>query len=682
MVAAAVAAIAPAAGSDGWWAFRPRSSVTPPALENDHSQTRARNGIDQFVFHRLAQQNLSPAPSADKPTRLRRLYYDLIGLPPTPGEMDAFLQDEAPDAWERQIDVLLEDPRYGEHWATLWLDLVRYSESDGWNQDAYRPHIWRYRDYVVKAFNEDKPYTDFVREQLAGDEMPGGHPDHLEAAGFLRLGIFEYNQRDARGHWNDIMNEMTDTVGDVFLGLSMACARCHDHKFDDISQRDYFRLRAFFEPIIWRDDLKAATLAEKAAYADQLAVWNEATEEIRGEIDALVKPYHDRKWKTTVEKFPLDIQACFLKPEHERNSWEHQMAYLVSRQFLEEGGGPLKNISQEDQVQHEALKKKLAAFDHLKPKALPPVMTVKTFAGPSTPTTIPGDKGKTAVSPGFLTALSPHAEPATDATQLRTTLAAWITDPDNPLTTRVIVNRIWQRHFGRGLVSTPNNFGHKGSRPSHPELLDWLTERFIEDGWRFKQLHRLILTSATWQQASDHPESSNYKKHDPENTLLWSAPVRRLRAESIRDSMLHLSGELQSKLGGPSVDAEVPRRSLYVKRFRNDNETFLHAFDMTSGLKSMAQRNSTTTPTQSLTMFNSRYTLERAEVWADRLCAQHAATPSLLHQAMRSAWGRPPSPAELDDALQFVGQDPQTSRQRVADFCHVLLNSNEFLYVP
>lgn len=674
----AIATGTSAVAGEAWWAFQPLAEVAPPPVTSDHVPL---NGIDHFVIHRLGQREMTPAPPADRATLLRRLYHDLIGLPPTPDEIDSFLEDSAPNAWERRVDALLDDVRYGEHWATMWLDLVRYSESDGWNQDAYRPHIWRYRDYVVNAFNEDKAFPDFVREQLAGDEMPVDDPDRLDAAGFLRLGIYEYNQRDARGHWDDVMNEMTDTAGDVFLGLSVACARCHDHKFDDITQKDYFRLRAFFEPVIWRDDLKAATQAQRSAYEKQLITWKEATGEIRAEIDALLQPYHDRKWVSTVDKFPLDIQACFHKPENERNSREHQMAYLVSRQFLEEGGGPLKSMSKEDEARYASLKEALAAYDHLKPEPLPPVMTVTTFKGPHAPTIIPDTKGPAEVSPGYLSALAKLTEPVVHPERPRTALAEWISDPENPLSTRVIVNRVWQQHFERGLVDTANDFGRKGSPPSHPDLLDWLTREFINQGWSFKQLHRLILTSATWRQSSHHPQAQLCEKRDPEEALLWRAPVRRLQAEAIRDSMLYLSGELLTKAGGPSVDGDVPRRALYVKRFRNDNDTFLHAFDMSPGLKSMAQRNCTTTPTQSLTMINGEYVLDRARKWAGRLREDYDDTSALLHNAMRSAWGRQPAPEEMQSAHRFLGDAAEPETSKLIDFCHVLFNSNEFLYI-
>ena len=680
-----------------WWAFVPLSKPRPPSIRRDDW---SQNEIDRFVLRRLRDNQMQPASRADRATLVRRLYFDLLGLPPTPAELDSFLLDTSPDAWEKLVDRLLDDERYGEHWARYWLDLVRYSDSDGWNQDAYRPVIWRYRDYVVRAFNEDKPYPQFVRQQLAGDEMGDDDPQHLDAAGFLRLGLYEYNQRDAVGHWNDIMNEMTDVAGDVFLGMSMACARCHDHKFDPLPQQDYFKLRAFFEPIVWRDDLPAATQAEQQEYQQKLAAWQQATSEIQARIDALLEPYNERKWKSTVDKFPLDIQACFHKPVSERNSWEHQMAYLVSRQFIEEAGGPLKNITKEDKERHEVLLKELAAFDHLKPGPLPELMTVSDFSGTTAATVIPDDPDEKSIEPGFLSVLTPEprgrrgnelaiSRPAgkEDSSGRRTALAEWIGRPDNPLTNRVLVNRIWQQHFGEGIVPTPNNFGKMGQLPTHPELLDWLAVTFVENGWSIKQLHKRILMSATWQQSAHHPEANRYQQQDPAEALLWRARVHRLRAEQIRDAMLSISGELEQTVGGPGVEASAPRRSLYVKVFRNTTETFLHAFDAAGGLKSIAVRNTTTTPTQSLLLINGTYALGRAEKMADRLVEiNFADAAGLVDHAIRLTWGRGPTEAEAASSLAFLevtgGQEPaMIERQGLIDFCHILFNANEFLYL-
>ncbi|HSG71977.1 MAG TPA: DUF1549 and DUF1553 domain-containing protein, partial [Planctomycetaceae bacterium] len=667
-----------------WWAFQPLAKPDVPALNEDRW---SKNEIDRFIAYRLQQAELTPAPQAMRSQLVRRLYYDLIGLPPSPEELDAFLQDESPDAWETLIDRLLADERYGEHWGRYWLDLVRYAESDGWNQDAYRPHIHRYRDYVVRSFNDDKPYPQFVREQLAGDEIPDAGPEELSATGFLRLGIYEYNQRDAKSHWDDIINEMTDVAGDVFLGMGMACARCHDHKFDPLLQRDYFKLRAFFEPLVWRDDVLMASKEQLEEFRKANAEWEAATAAVRAEIDALLKPYHDEKWESTADKFPLDIQACFHKPVEQRTSWEHQMAYLIERQFEEEGGGPLKSIKKEDKEKLDALNKQLAEFDHLKAEAPPPLMSASDFHGAISPTLIPDDPEQTPIAPGFLTVLSqvstkvrPERIEELKTTGRRTALAEWIGLPNNPLTTRVIVNRIWQQHFGTGIVPTASDFGHLGLPPTHPELLDWLTVTFVEDGWSFKRLHKRILMSAAWQQSSQHPQGDAQQERDPGENLLWRFPVKRLKAEQIRDSILFVSGELEQKVGGPSVGGTSPRRSLYVKPLRNTPDEFLNLFDMANGLKSVGERNTTTTPLQSLMMINNDWVLKRAEKLAARLEQQKLESPEEeLIQAFRLTWCREPTSDELAASLAFVGTP--ASKDRLIDLCHVLLNSNEFLYV-
>jgi hypothetical protein len=670
-----------------WWAFQPLTKPAVPVVPNDNW---SENAIDRFVYARMKDAGIEPAPRATQTELVRRVYFDLVGMPPAPDEIDAFLNDTSPDAWSALIDRLLADPRYGEHWARFWLDLVRYAESDGWNKDSYRPNIWRYRDYVVDAFNHDKPYPEFVREQLAGDEIAEDDPENLIATGFLRLGIYEYNQRAAEPHWNDIMNEMTDVTGDVFFGLSMSCSRCHDHKFDPIPQDDYFGLRAFLEPLIWRDDIPAASEAEQADWRDQQAEWEAATTDIRAEIDALTARYKEKKWKATVDKFPLDIQACFNKPIEERTSWEHQMACLVERQFYEEGTPWQKSLSKEDKAKYDDLLARLAEFDDVKPKPLPAIMSVKDFSGAISPTVIPDSRDAAPIPPSFPRALAANTEnkPAAlpdlpDSTGRRTALAQWIGRPDNPLTTRLIVNRIWQQHFGQGIVTSPNDFGQLGDLPTHPELLDWLTTTFVEGGWRMKDLHKLILMSAVWRQSANHPRETEFRRIDPAEKLMWRTKVRRLKAEQVRDAMLAISGELDDAIGGPSVKADVPRRGLYVKRMRNSPDPLLHAFDTANGLTSVAKRNVTTTPTQALLLLNGDYALGRAKKMADRLKAREGAAPAeALSHAFVLAWGRAPNERELDRAVEFVVNDEgAVGNDRLVDFCHVLLNSNEFLYV-
>lgn len=729
-----------------WWAFQPVVRQQPRPVRDTSWPT---NTIDRFVLAELEDRHMLPAPLAEPHVLVRRLYFDLLGIPPTPEELaeacvslasagqasttqSAISSPQSASAaqtraWEELVDRLLDDPRYGEHWARHWLDVVRYSESDGWNLDAYRPDIWRYRDYVVQAFNHDKPYPDFVREQLAGDEIEGDNPEFRVAAGFLRLGIYEYNQRDARGHWNDIMNEITDVTGDVFLGMSFSCARCHDHKFDPLLQRDYFQLRAFFEPLIWRDDVDAATSLERSEYHQAHARWRQESSEVQDKIDALLEPYYERRWTSTVEKFPLDIQASYFKPASERTSWDAQMTYLIGRQFWDESGGPLKPMTKEHKVQLAQLNEELAAWDDLKPAPLPMAMTVSNHTGPCSPTTIPTDPDERTIAPDFPSVLDHLDLPTFDTTAvaasttshprsasaitlisasgpaanppLRLQLAQWIGDRRNPLASRVIVNRIWQQHFGRGLVATSNDFGRAGAPPSHPELLDWLTDEFIAQGWSFKKLHTLILTSSTWRQSAHHPQAREYEKSDPGELFLWRAPVRRLQAEQLRDAMLAASGELVHELGGPSVDEPSPRRALYVKVFRNDLENLLSSFDRAGGLSSVAVRDSTTTPTQALMLINGTYALERAENMARHLSLAPGSTVAeVIQRACLLTWGRPPVDSELHDCLQFITSAEQTldaatvdadglqlataiDKERWVDLCHVLLNSNEFLYI-
>jgi len=673
-----------------WWAFQPLSQTEVPVLEED---VWSINAIDQFVFQKMVEHEILPAPQAERAKLVRRLYYDLIGLPPTPEEITGFLADDSDNAWEKLIDRLLADERYGEHWARFWLDVVRYAESDGWNKDSYRPYLWRYRDYVVNAFNNDKPYPQFVREQLAGDEIPGDDPQSLIATGYLRLGIYEYNQRDARAHWNDIMNEITNVTGDVFLGVSMACARCHDHKFDPLLQTDYYTLRAFFEPIAWRDDLYGSTDKQKADYQAELAKWEDTSAEIRSQMEVLIKPHRDQVWKEVVERFPVDIQACYLKSAEDRSTWEHQMAYLITRQLTDEGRDPLKRLSKEEKEKLETLRKELATFDAQKPKPLPAVMVATDFQGSISPTLLPDAPENATVVPRFISVLSedskdeqPQIPELKNSSGRRTALAEWIGRPDNPLTTRVFVNRIWQQHFGQGIVSSANDFGHLGQLPTHPALLDWLTVAYIENNWSVKWLHKQILMSAVWRQSAHHPQASEYRAKDPAENLLWRCRIRRLQAEQIRDAMLTASGELQQQLGGPSIESKTPRRSLYIKSIRNAPDAFLHAFDVANGLMSVSERNTTTTPTQSLLMINGDYVIGRAEKLAARLREREGAAVDAVAYAVQLVWGREPAEGEVERILEFieVAADEKLmagNDQKLIDFCQVLFNSNEFIYV-
>jgi hypothetical protein len=600
------------------------------------------------------------------------------------------------------IDRMLASPRYGERWARHWLDLVRYAESDGFRADAYRPDAWRYRDYVVRSFNADKPYDRFVVEQLAGDEVAPDDPELRVATGFLRLTPYEHNQRDVRGQWSDTLNDLTDVAGEVFLGLGIGCARCHDHKFDPILRDDYYRLQAFFTPIRPRDDLPLATPEEQAEYRAKLARWESLTAEIRAEIAEIERPVRESIARGAVDKFPDDIKAILNKPESERSPLEQQLYELAYLQLDEElvklehkGGKVNAKFKGEAKTRLEDLLPRLAEFDREKPAPLPSVRTVTDIGPVSPPTAVPGDRANRVIEPGFLTVLDPGPAPVPNpdgspsTTMRRTTLARWLTRPDNPLATRVIANRIWQYHFGRGLVATANDFGKLGERPLHPELLDWLAVRFVRDGWSFKQAHRLIMTSATYRQSAHPSDPELARLKDPENRLFGHANIRRIDAEMIRDAMLAASGETDGRMSGPGEDTARPRRTIYTKVFRNTKDDLLDAFDAPGGFLSVAGRNVTTTPTQALLLINSPWPLTRARAFAERVRREAPESDrARIDRAYRLAFGRAPDDSELADALDFLDRQaelaPDEAEAKSApllDFCHDLLNASEFLYV-
>ncbi|AMV37768.1 PSD1 and planctomycete cytochrome C domain-containing protein [Planctomyces sp. SH-PL62] len=683
-----------------FWSFQPLQDVAPPdpgAVAGSPWEGWARNPIDGFVLKGLLDAGLTPAPEAGKTALIRRLTFDLHGLPPTPEEVDAFLADEADDAFEQLVDRLLASPRYGERWGRHWLDVVRYAESDGHNADSYRPDAYRYRDYVVRSFDEDKPYDRFLAEQLAGDELAPGDPDAAIATGFLRLGPYENNQRNVRGQWSDILNEITDVVGEAFLGLSVGCARCHDHKFDPIAQADYYRLQAFFTPILPIDDLPLATPARTAEHDAKLAAWERATADVRAKLAGVEKPARDRLERDIVAKFTPDLQAMLFRPDAEMSPYDRQIKALAYRQVaLEHTRVTEATIAPGDRPRWKELTAELKTFDAIKPAPLPVALGVRDVGAEAPPTAIPGGrKAPTPVEPGFPSVLdpSPAAIPpvavAPDSTGRRLALAAWMNRPDNPLTTRVVVNRAWQDHFGRGLVATSNDFGKLGEAPSHPELLDWLARRFVADGRRFKALNRLIVTSAAYRQSTFRPESEVEEARliDPADRLLWKRPVMRLEAEEIRDAMLAVSGELAPARGGPAVDATTPRRSIDCKVVRNRRDPILDAFDAPDGFNSTGLRNTTTTVTQTLQMINGPWTLARAKAFAarlDRLTADvkeqgEARDSARIALAYRLTAGRDPDDDEKAAGLAFL--DRPDEAEALVDYCHVLLNSSEFLYV-
>jgi len=492
----------PAAAEAGThWSFRPRTQPPVPAFADAADRAWLRTSIDAFVLQRLRANGLRPAPEADRATLIRRLSFDLTGLPPTPEEVAAFVGDASGVAYERVLERLLASPHYGERWAQHWLDVVRFAESDGFEYDRYRPGMWRYRDYVIRAFNEDRPYDRFVTEQLAGDEIDPDSPEMQIAAGFHRLGPVRRNagNQDVAFSRNEVLTEETDAIGMVFLGLTVGCARCHDHRFDDFPQDDYYRLQAFLAATQEHNII----LADKATQAD----WKARTDKLNAEIKLLTEKLAD----ATDEARP-SLQA---KLKHAQVQLPPPLPAICS----------VRNVEAERTAIH-VLKRGL-----------------------------PERKGKQ-VGPGFPSALFADSDPnlpAKEGAQPRTALARWLTDTANPLAARVYVNRVWQGHFGTGLVETPNDLGHNGGMPSHPALLDHLATEFIKNGMRLKPLHRLIVLSSTYRQTSRSPDAATARVKDPANRLLWQFPRRRLSAEELRDAMLSAAGKLNLKAGDESV---------------------------------------------------------------------------------------------------------------------------------
>ena len=634
------------------WSLLDRIPPAPPAFTGHSDRLWVRSPVDAFVLTRLRTADLRPAPPADRGTLIRRVFFDLTGLPPSAASVQRFVDDDSPEAYQRLIDELLASPQYGERWGQHWLDVVRFAESEGYEYDRHRPEAWRFRDYVINAFNSDKPYDRFITEQLAGDEMEFAHDgesdqhEALIAAGFHRLGPIRRNQGNPLVAFsrNEVLTEMTNIVGTTFLGLTLGCARCHDHMYDPIRQKDYYRLQAFM----------ASTHDHDVPHVDEVTQkkWKEQTEQIQAEIDSLT---------ARVEK----------SNEQDRPKLNEQLKEMKARL----------------------------------PAPLPTLFSVTNDFARRTPIHLleRGDEFSKGVSLGMRTlgVLQPEkqADESSDLPSPRLHLANWITDPDHPLPARVMVNRIWQYHFGRGLVATANDFGFNGAIPSHPELLDYLAERFVLDGWSIKSMHRLMLFSSTYQQSSINPAEERAADIDPENRFLWHFRPRRLQAEEIRDAMLSVSGQLNLQSGGPSIMVPVEselvdllytpaqwqvtadgvqhdRRSVYLIAKRNLRLPFLEVFDQPDLQTSCASRVSSTHAPQALEMLNGPLSNELAGVFAERLQREAGEDPgSQVRLAFETTTGRPPTAQQETVAVKFL----KTGSLR--EFALAMFSLNGFLYV-
>lgn len=730
----------------------------------------ARHPIDNFIYAKLEAAKLKPAPPASRATLARRIYFDLIGLPPRPEEMDAFVRDARPDSYERLIDRLLEDPRYGERWGRHWLDLVRYGETSGLEGDGALGNAWRYRDWVIDAFNADMPYDRFVIRQLGGADEHSKtrnnyQPDvqgHIPL-GFYRVAPWDRSNLVADEVRQNYLSEVTTATSSIFLGLTVGCARCHDHKYDPIPQRDFYRLQAFFQAIQvenvdvpYRDPefaKRAAKEVEKyqkllaegaekkaldahvaqmlpklVAYRRENAPKKPGKDDLRLELKlaghrvftvaetrrhADLKEDADRTQdpdeKDLLEKYERELmkklEAAYAQPGFDAS--KRFDALTVDDTRTELGRTTSKIFTTAERDRYQELASALTVYRRRLDRWRPQALTIRNVPGPPNgpalpPTRVlirgdyrlPGDP----VEAGFPQALNDGKVEAAaiEADRYRQfptrghrlTLAKWIASPENPLTARVMVNRVWQHHFGRGIVATASDFGINGDRPTHPELLDWLAHYFVENGWSIKQLHRLILTSATYRQAAENPAVD--ANVDTDNKLLWRFPRRRLTAEEIRDSILQISQRLNPERGGPSVFPTLPddladfarygrggdlmwepnakpedsrRRSIYTFQRRSMPLPMMASFDAPVFSESCERRSQTTTPLQALNLMNGDLVHDEAAALAARLTSPGQAFEAILN--------RPARPEEL----------VRTASLSLVQLCRVLFNANEFLYV-
>jgi hypothetical protein len=672
------------------WAFEPVTRPAPPEVSN---AAWARNPIDRFVLDKLTSRGLEPATPAGKASLLRRAYFDLIGLPPTPEEIDAFLADTADDAYEKVVDRLLASPRYGERWARHWLDLVRYADTNSFERDGVKPNAWRYRDYVIRSFNDDKPYDRFVREQLAGDELPEVTTDTLTATGYYRLGLWDDEPADPLQARYDELDDIVATTGQVFLGLTINCARCHDHKLDPIPQADYYRMVSFFNEIDRYNTKTCQVDVSPPEVAEQYRQHEARTSAIREAMTVIER--------AGIEKMSAEDQRRCEGPERGK----------VLKEKLQ------SCLSEEAWQAYSKRKDELAEADRavLPPRDLvlglgktldrPPPAHILSRGNPH----VPGDE----VQPAFLTALgggTPRIVERASSMRTsgrRTALAEWIVSPTNPLAARVMVNRVWQHHFGRGLVRSSSNFGSLGNPPTHPELLDWLAAEFVELGWHFKPLHRLIVTSNTYRMSSaGNPQALAV---DPENDLLWRFDMRRLSAEEMRDAMLATTGSLNLKMFGPGVypkmsqevlqsqsmpgsgwekspPEEQNRRSVYIHIKRSLVLPILAEFDVCDTDSSCAVRFATTQPTQALAMMNGEFSHEQAAALARRVQQEVPQdVDSQIARALRLALGRPIESREIEQGRRLIerlqSQHGLSPDKAFEYFCLTVLNLNEFVYL-
>lgn len=751
----ATEAAAPQAGQSKskLWSYQP---VKAPAIPEVQQKEWVRTPIDAFILAKQEEKGLKPSPDADRAAFIRRATLDVWGVIPTPEEVEAFVNDDSDNAYEKLADRLLASPKYGERQGRKWLDLARYADSTGFQNDNDRLNMWRYRDYVVNSFNQDKPYSRFIQEQLAGDELWPGDEQALIATGFMAQFPDNSNSRDLVQRKYQITTDITDTVGKVVLGQTVECARCHNHKFDKISQKDYFSLQSFFANVAPVDNIPVANKGEvEKKYDEQYAKWEEATKDIRAKQKAIVDTHREEALKYHKERYLTDSRNAIFKPKEQwtaQDRWvNHRLANVTDERslhsFFQEKGESTDAKTRDETIakqweELDKLEKSLRKFNDLKPSTSSNTISAMTELGhadaPPSFVFAVGDHEKPLeeVQPAFPEAITdekPNIKPLPFSSGRRTALVNWLTSSTNPLTARVYANRVWDQYFGKGIVTTVSDFGKAGQKPTHPELLDYLANKFVSDGWSVKKLHREILLSSVYRQSSAHRD--DVQKADGENQLLAVFPRQRLEAEQVRDSLLVAAGKLVDKVGGPSVYPPLPkainttaanfaqdpswkvskdekdhnRRSLYVFTRRSLPYPILDSFNMASPQEAHSKREVTTTPLQALTLFNSEVIFDWSKSLAGRVINEAGEDEDdRIARLYEILFARKPDSQEKQKLTAFLDSQEEIIRTKAAngkfevnvpsgvaqdktpkdpvraaafvDLVHVAANSNEFVY--
>lgn len=668
-----------------FWSFQP---VRKPGAKTD---------IDTLWRGALAAKGLKPNPPATRRELIRRAYLDLTGLVPSPDEVTAFVEDRSPDAFAKVVERLLASPHYGERWGRHWLDLARYADSGGYEYDRDRPTAHLFRDWVVKALNDDMPYDRFVRLQIAGDEVEPGKPESTIATTFLRLGP-EANIKTVQTRMDEL-DDILQTVGGSLLGMTVGCARCHNHKFDPIAQKDYYRMQAVFFNAKFVD-IPVVSAEEVARHREAANAIEKQLNALRTEKTAIEKPYRDRMLEEKRSRLATYIKIALATPPELRTEGQRLNAKQVENTLRADEKEILPGFTAEDKAKWDAVKEKMTALEKQMP-VIPTAMSVKEgdydpsrFLHHGSP-----DSPGTVMKPGILSVAHDGEWSFPEGRGRRKAFAEWVTSPENPLTSRVMVNRLWQHHFGEGLVRTVSNFGKTGERPSHPELLDWLASEFVTSGWSLKAMHRKMMLSDAYQQSSADRAEGIAK--DPENRLLWRQGRVRLEAEILRDNILLAAGTLNRKLGGPGVhpyidpslyagssgrtwnsqaidDPDTWRRSIYIFQKRTIPVPMMELFDAPNGLGACSRRNRSTIATQALVLMNNAFVRDQAKRFAARLDREAPGGPEAqVKLAFDVALGRKPSDKELRESSGFL-----KSGGLLEDFAHAVFNLNEFAYAP